>query len=147
MDSGKNWSGRQFGDCHIVSIKNHGELTEALQDFCSAKKITAGSITGIGAVSRAALRFFDPATKQYADRVFEEQMEIVNLTGNISTMDGKSYLHLHVTLGDSEYRARAGHLLSAVISGAGEFIVQSVPGKAERTFNAETGLNFYDFNK
>ena len=75
-------------------------------------------------------------------------MEITNLSGNISTKDGKEYLHLHVTLGNGKYQGIAGHLLSAVINGAGEFVVEDFPGgRLERTYDPEVGLNFYDFKK
>lgn len=146
--SGENWTAKQTGNAYVVSIANHAELVAALTDFVRQNRIRAGDVRGIGAVDSATLRFFNPATKKYVDKTFNGQMEITNLTGNISTMDGKEYLHLHITLGDNEYRALAGHLLSAEISGAGEFIVTKIPGTVlERTFSPEVGLNFYDFNK
>lgn len=148
QESGTNWTAAKAGSGYIVSINNHAELVSALEDFVKTNKITAGNITGIGAVNRAVLRFFDPKTKKYVDKTFEGQMEITNLTGNISTMDGKEYLHLHITLGNSKYQGIAGHLLSADINGAGEFYIQSFPRThIERTHNPEVGLNFYDFNK
>ena len=145
---GDGWSAKRFGGRYFLSIANHAELVSAITDFVKSQKITAGNITGIGAVNSATLRFFNPQTKQYVDREFEMQMEIANLTGNISTMDGKEYVHLHVTLGNDQYQALAGHLLKADINGAGEFFVETVPGgKIERTFSKEVGLNFYDFEK
>ncbi len=74
-------------------------------NFCEEKGIKAGSISGIGAINELSLRFFNPETKTYVDKSFCEQMEISNLTGNISTMDGKVYLHLHITSGRSDYSA------------------------------------------
>ena len=41
--------------------------------------------------------------------------------------DGKPFLHIHVTLGRSDYSAIAGHLLTAKINGAGEFWVEDLP--------------------
>lgn len=145
---GENWEAKRFGNKYVVSIKNKSEVVEALTNFVVSQKITAGEITGLGAVSEATLRFFDPKTKKYVDKTIKGQMEVTNLTGNISTKDGKEYLHLHITLGDKQYKALAGHLLSAKLSGAGEFIVEAFPcGHLERSFNEEVGLNFYDFNK
>lgn len=145
---GDNWTAKQYGVNYIVSVHNGAELAAALNDFVQKNKITLGSITGIGAVNRATLRFFDPATKQYVDRTFDGQMEIANLTGNISTKDGEPYTHYHVTLGNRDYQGLAGHLLSADLNGAGEFFVTAVPGgRLERTFDEKIGLNFYDFSK
>ena len=91
------------------------------------------------------LRFFDPSTKQYVDKQFTEQMEIANLTGNISTLNGQTYLHLHIVAGRSDYSTIGGHLLCAHLSGAGEFIVKDFGIKVEREFSEEIGLNIYKF--
>lgn len=129
----------------MVSVKNHTDVAESLMTFCKDMNITAGSITGIGAISKATLRFFNPKTKQYDDRTFEEQMEIANLTGNVSTMDGETYTHLHCVLGRSNYTALAGHLLSARLNGAGEFVITTFDSPLERYHDEETGLNMYKF--
>lgn len=136
---------KQFGNTYFLNIENGQELTAAIAAFCEDQAITAGSISGLGAVNEVTLRFFDPATKKYVDKTFHEQLEISNLVGNISQMDGKVYLHLHITLGREDYTALAGHLLTAVINGVGEFVVHKVDGEIGRIHNAERGLNLYDF--
>ena len=146
--SGQAWTAKKFGDTYYLSVKNHAELSSAIADFVKTLDITAGEITGIGAVNMATLRFFNPETKQYVDKTFTGQMEISNLTGNISTQNSEKLIHLHITLGDKNYNALAGHLLAANISGAGEFVVNVVSGgKLEKTFDENVGLNFYDFSK
>lgn len=141
------YSYKKIGDRYIVSIDNHEEIGGALMAFCEEKGIKAGSISGIGAISELTLRFFNPETKAYEDKTFCEQMEISNLTGNISTMDGKVYLHLHITVGRSDYSALAGHLLSATLNGAGEFVVEDYGEVVERAYNSELGLNCYKFDE
>lgn len=138
---------KQFGNKFIVSVKNHMDIMKALTAFCADRKIQSGTINGLGAVNEMTLRFFDPATKKSADKTFKEQMEIANLTGNISILDGKTYLHLHVTAGRADYTTIAGHLLSATLCGAGEFVVEDFGSKVERSFSSEIGLNMYDFTK
>lgn len=145
METKKNYTYRQCGMHYVLSIANHADLAAAIQAFCDDQDVKAGSIVGIGAVNRATLRFFDPATKQYVDKTFEGQMEIANLTGNISAMGGKPYIHLHCVLGLADYTARAGHLLTATLSGAGEFVVTTFDAPIERRHDEETGLNMYDF--
>ncbi|WP_300729992.1 PPC domain-containing DNA-binding protein [uncultured Bacteroides sp.] len=136
---------QQLGDKYVVSVNNHEEVVKVLTDFCKDMNIQAGSIIGIGAINEATLRFFNPQTKKYVDKTFNEQMEISNLTGNVSTMNGKTYVHIHATLGRSDYSALAGHLLSAKLNGAGEFVVEKFDGKIERYFDKGTGLNMYLF--
>lgn len=143
----KMYSYKQFGDKYVVSIKNRSEITKVITNICEDLDIKAGTIYGLGAVDNAVLRFFDPATKKYVDKVFAEQLEISNLTGNISRMDDKVYLHLHATLGRSDYTALAGHLLTAVLNGAGEFVIERFDGTIERYKDEDIGLNMYKFDK
>ena len=132
---------------YIVSINNHTEIVKALNAFCKEKGILSGSINGIGAIGELTLRFFNPKTKAYDDKTFREQMEISNLTGNISSMNEQVYLHLHITVGRSDYSALAGHLLSAIQNGAGEFVVEDYSERISRTYNPDLGLNIYDFER
>ena len=83
---------------------------------------------------------------KYVDHSFDEQMEITNLTGNISQKDGKPYLHVHITASRSDYSCIGGHLLDARINGACELFVTAFPGTfAGRRPDAETGINLYEF--
>ena len=128
----------------VLSLDNHVEVSAALMAFCKEKGILAGNITGLGAVSEATFRFLDPSTMKYVDKTFAEQMEITNLTGNISMKDGAPYLHLHITASRRDYTCIGGHLLSARINGACELYVESFPDvEIGRYPDPETGLNLY----
>ena len=138
--------GMPWQERYILSLDNHVELLEALSEFCQKKNITAGAVSGIGAVSEATFRFLDPATRQYVDKTFAEQMEITHISGNISTKDRKPYLHIHLTCSRRDYSCVGGHLLSARINGACELVVDRFPlARADRRADPETGLNLYHF--
>ena len=131
---------------YILSLDNHVSILEALTAFCKAKEICAGKISGLGAINSATFRFLDPATLQYVDKTFDEQMEITNLTGNISAKDGAPYLHLHITASRRDYTCIGGHLLDARINGACELFVEDYYlTSAGRRKDEETGLNMYKF--
>ena len=130
----------------LISIDNHQEIMEALADFAKRQKIKAGVVEGIGAISEATFRFLDPATKQYVDKTFQEQMEITNLTGNLSVKDDAPYLHVHLTCSRRDYTCVGGHLLSARVNGACELLITDFGlTSVGRKFDPETGLNLYDF--
>lgn len=131
---------------YIVSLDNHVEVLSALAAFCKDLDIRCGQVSGIGAVCEATFRMYDPVTKQYVDKTFTEQMEVTNLTGNISRKDGEPYLHVHATCSRADYNCIGGHLLSARINGACELLVGSFRDTSVgRRFDPETGLNLYDF--
>ena len=131
---------------YLLSVDNHCEITAALAAFCEEKDIRSGIVGGLAAISEATFRFLDPATKQYVDKTFAEQMEVTCLTGNISRKDGVPYLHIHVTASRRDYSCIGGHLLTARVNGACELYVEDygMDGVGRR-FDPETGLNLYDF--
>ena len=131
---------------YILSLDNHVSILEALTAFCKEKSIFCGKVSGLGAINSATFRFLDPATKQYVDKTFEEQMEITNLTGNISNKDNQVYLHIHLTCSRRDYTCVGGHMLDARINGACELFVEDYYlTSAGRRADEETGLNLYKF--
>ena len=142
---GNNWSARKVDQIYLVSLDNRTDIVPALTDFIQQENIRAGEVTGIGAVSEATLRFFNPSTKKYVDKTFTEQMEITNISGNISEVEGKTMLHLHITLGREDYTALAGHLSDAKIQGAAEFIIYPLNTRVVKVKDADLGINLYHF--
>ncbi|MDF2552612.1 MAG: hypothetical protein K0R77_1887 [Chryseobacterium sp.] len=144
---GELWTAKKVENKYVVSIKDQSSIVQALTYFVLNQNIKSGQVTGIGAVNEAALRFFDFSTKDYVDKKFDEQMEVTNISGNVSLLDDKPLLHLHITLGRQDYSAIAGHLLDAKIRGAGEFFFYPLAIEIHKSKNEDVGINFYDFEK
>ena len=132
------------GGRYVLSLDNHVEISAAMKAFCEETGIYAGTVYGLGAVNKTIFRYLNPETMKYVDKTFEEQMEITNLTGNISSKDGQVYLHLHITASRSDYSCIGGHLLTAWISGACELIVEAFDATIGRRLDPELGINLYD---
>ncbi len=132
---------KKIGSKWIVRIDKGEEIVETLKQFCKENKIKLGTISGIGATNRVTIGLFETKSKQYHSQELMGDYEITNLSGNISTMNDETYLHLHISLADSKYNAYGGHLNSAVISGTGEIIIEEIEDIIGREFNEEVGLN------
>ncbi len=135
----------RFGNKYILRLDKGEEIVETLKKFCSEQGITLGWLKGIGAVGEATIGLFQTSKKEYHSVDLKGDFEITSLLGNISTMGGETYLHLHATLGDSEYRVRGGHFSRGVISATGEIMIEAIEGEVDREFNDEVGLNLYKF--
>ena len=131
----------ESGRVLVVRLERGEEIVSALLACAKEHGIRAGSVSGIGAISSAVLGFFNPATKAYRENAFSEPLEILSLTGNLSTKDGAPYAHLHASLGRENGEAIGGHLVSAKVSATAELIVQPLNGTLERQFSEEIGLN------
>ncbi len=123
--------GRLFKGDEIIS-----EITKILKE----KSINSGLISGIGAVTKAKIGYYDQKTRQYMSKEFCEPMEILSLNGNVSLKDGEPFAHLHIILSKEDYTTIGGHLFEAVVF-AFEFEIIELHGIAyERGYDEDTGL-------
>lgn len=116
------------------------DLKKGLTAILKENKITAGIISGIGAVSQARIGYYNSQTKKYEEKTFNENLEVVSLNGNVSIKDGEAFMHMHVVFTDKDLKALGGHLFDAVVY-VFEFCIQSFEGKPHvRKYDDDTGL-------
>lgn len=71
-------------------------------------------------------------------------MEILALMGNITTMNGEYYGHMHVTLGKDDGSCVGGHANELHISATAEIFIQVLAGEVDRIREENVGLNVLD---
>ena len=69
---------------HVLILETGEEIVEGLTKYLTENNITAGSISGIGAATDVILNFYNVETKEYEEKGFPEELEILSLVGNIS---------------------------------------------------------------
>lgn len=129
----------------IARIDRGEEIIEQLRIIAQKENIQLASVSALGATNDITVGVFHTAEKQYHANRFTGDMEIVSLTGTISTMDGAYYAHLHMSVGDTEGRVVGGHLSRAVVSATCEMVIQILDGSVDREYNEAVGLNSYRF--
>ncbi|MBF0563898.1 MAG: DNA-binding protein [Nitrospirae bacterium] len=134
----------KFGDKYVIRVDRGEEVVETLRNFCGAHGIKAGVITGLGATNKAIVGLFETAAKIYHSTELSGDYEIVQLNGNVSTLDGAPYVHIHAVLSDSRFLCYGGHLNSAIVSATCECTLTAIDGEVPRSFSDEIGLNLYD---
>ena len=137
---------RHFGNKYFVRIDRGEEIISQLRKLCEAEKITLAEVKALGAVDDFSVGLFDTNEKKYHSNDFKFPAEITSLWGTVTTMDGKFYAHLHMSVADKAGKVWGGHLNRAVVSATCEMIVENVPdGAVERKYNEEVGLNLFKF--
>jgi predicted DNA-binding protein with PD1-like motif len=129
------------GDLVLVVLEPGEEIVASVGEAAAAHQIRAGWVSGIGSLSEVELAFFDPDRKEYLPRLFEEPMEIGNLTGNISRMEDESHVHLHATVCGPELIAFTGHLNRGVVGTACEIYIRRLGREVERIRDPASGFN------
>lgn len=123
------------------SLAKGADILEGLLGVMKQHHISAGIISGIGAVTEARLAYYHQETKTYEEKTFPEHMEIVSMRGNISIKDNTFFPHLHAVLSRKDFTAIGGHLLSKTHVFAFEFEIIPFIGDAfVRGFDEATGL-------
>ena len=136
---------RKFGDTYIVRLDPGEEILTQLKVFAEQEGVKMASVTALGAVKDFTVGVFDTNAKVYRSNRFQGVYEIVSLVGTINTMNDAFYCHLHMCAADQEGHAFGGHLNEAVISATCELVVTCLPGRTDRVFSDQVGLNLISF--
>ncbi len=123
------------------SLKKGVDIIDGLTKTMKERGVSAGIITGIGAVMEANIGYFNAQTRKYEELYLQENMEILSLRGNISMKDGSVFPHIHIVLSRRDFSALGGHLNRGTKVYAFEFELVSVEGEPfVRQFDNDTGL-------
>lgn len=126
-------------------LRHGGDLLEEITEFCIKNNIHLGLVEGIGAVQKARLGYYNQKEQEYHFFSLDQSFEITKMAGNISLMDGKPFVHAHITLSDGRGNSSGGHLAPGTIVFACEIIIQSFKGPSfEREHNENTGLPLWN---
>jgi len=116
------------------------DLLAELNRLVEKEKVELGLVSGIGALRKAAVGIFLQDTKEYRTNVFDEEMEICALTGNVSRKEGKPFVHAHLALSDAAGRGFGGHIMPGCEIFVAEVVIVAFEGPVfERTPQPECG--------
>ncbi|UGY15276.1 PPC domain-containing DNA-binding protein [Bradyrhizobium septentrionale] len=130
---------------HVVVLDSGEEAFGALTSFANDVKLSAASLTAIGAFERATVGWFDFESKSYRKIEVDEQCEVLCAVGDVATGDdGKASLHIHIVLGLSDGSTRGGHLLAGIVRPTLEVVVTEAPASLRRRKRPELGIALID---
>ncbi len=122
-------------------LPKDADLLQALTAVCREHGVSRGSVQLIGALQQARLGYYNQDTQQYHIQDFPQHLEILAGLGNVSLKDGQPFVHLHLTLSNSEFGCVGGHAMEGCILFAAEAIVTRIDGPPLiRGLDEPTGL-------
>lgn len=136
---------RRFGDKYLVRLNKGEEIITSLLNLAEREDIRLAEINGLGAVSFAEIGLFKIEEKKYYPNEYKGDFEISSLHGNLSTMKGEKYLHLHIIISDEKQQCYGGHLNKAIVSATSEIFVNILDGEIDRYKDEEIGINLIKF--
>ena len=136
------------GPGFVIRLEQGDDILKSLKQFADAMKVQAAFFEGIGSLYRAKLGHYDfQETKTYKYETFDEDLEILTLSGNISTMNEKALPHAHATLGRRDFSVIGGHLEEGSLANMVEVNLSQLPGKLEKAKDTNVGLNLLQLPK
>jgi predicted DNA-binding protein with PD1-like motif len=133
-----------IGQVHILKPPFGSDLLKELESYVKEKGINLAWLSGVGAVSRATLRYYDQPKQSWLDLELDRRLEVAGLLGNVSLLNGEPIVHVHATLSDEQGRCYGGHLGHNTLVFNLEILLTTLSGpNVIRKMDAETGLTIW----
>lgn len=129
----------------FIRLDKDEDLFQSLEKWASENKLKSGHLSGIGALKDVELGFYHLNKKEYERKKFLKEAELLSLEGNLTSLNGKPFFHIHAVLGDEDFRAFGGHLFSAKVAVTCEINFRVFDNICERKENKDIGLNLIRF--
>lgn len=107
---------KQTESGYILVLDRGDELIATLRSFASQCNVDTAFLRGLGAVDQLELGYFRPEKQRYERRRFDEELEVLTITGSISLLDDEPKPHVHGIFGRSDFSTLGGHVFEAVCS-------------------------------
>jgi hypothetical protein len=125
----------------LYNLRAGAKVPDDILAIAEKEKIMTAKVEAIGGVEELRLAYFNNEAKRYEEHDFREFLEVTSLLGNITTKDGKAFLHVHGNFGRRDLSAVAGHVISARVYPLLELVITPTRNRAFRRFDGELGLN------
>lgn len=136
---------KRFENTIILRMDRGEEILETLKTVALKENIKLASVSAIGACDHFVAGVYSIPEQKYYKNEFNGVFEITALVGNINTMNGEYYAHLHITCADEKCNCLGGHLNEARVSATCEMVINIIEGNVDRVKNPDTGINVFKF--
>ncbi len=132
---------------YMMRLEKGDDILNSLKRFAQARRIRAAVLEGIGSLNKVKLGHYDFTTKEYKFETFQEDLEILALSGNISTLNREPLPHAHVTLGRRDFSVIGGHLDEGSSANMVEIWLRQLSGKLFKARDDQIGLDVLQLPK
>ena len=138
------------GICYVRVDKGEEIITELLE-ICRKEGIKSAVFSGIGGCSKAEIQTFIPEKGSFETETVEGMLELISLTGNITSDNGRLFHHTHAMFSykdGTERKTAGGHIKSVTVLYTAEIELRPVTnGVIGRKHDPETGTGFWSFER
>lgn len=134
----------QDGNRFLVRLERAESVPETLTELAKQRNWTSASIMGLGAVDDVELAYYGLPARKYVSIPIHGEVELINLTGNLSRLNDQPLWHLHATVAGIDGIARGGHIMKMRVAVTVELWIEPGTQVVRRAHDEATGLNLLD---
>lgn len=131
---------KKTGETYVIRLDRGERVIESITKFAKEKGIQSAFFQAIGGVDNAEIGYYDLKQQKYFFRVYEDELELVSMNGNIAMTDGAPLVHAHAVVADTQGVCTGGHVKEMRISISFEMVLQPFRDEIDRMHDKETGL-------
>lgn len=128
----------------MLRLQKDEDVILAITDFCERKGILSASFRAIGAVKQAKVGYYDLDAKKYGSILYADEREVASMTGNVTQVEGKPFVHMHAVLSGIkkgiENQPVGGHVFEAKVAVTLEVELTAYNEAISRELDDEIGL-------
>ncbi|MFX0006441.1 MAG: PPC domain-containing DNA-binding protein [Promethearchaeota archaeon] len=129
----------------VAKVEPNEDLIDSIITLVKNYDVKSGIINCIGALKKFTIGFYNINSKNYNLKTFEEYVELISCIGNLSFKDKDPVIHLHVSLGRSDYTVIGGHLTQpSIVSVTGEVKIIELDQKLLRAEDPQFNLSLLE---
>jgi len=121
------------------------DIPGTIATFVKDKGLGGAFFTGLGAIEGVKLGYYDLNKRQYLEREYPGDVELANMTGNVTYVDGEPFTHVHATIMTNEFETFSGHLFCAQVAVTVEVNLIATETRMVRKPDQETCLKLIHF--
>ncbi len=130
-----------IGARYLVRLDRGESYPDSLVELARQLEWKSGSISAIGGVESVELAYYDLAERLYLSIPVSGMVELVSMTGNLSTLDESPLWHCHAVVGNRDGSLRGGHLSRFIVALTVECWIEAGLDVAKRELDDDLGLN------
>ncbi|NHJ49516.1 MAG: DUF296 domain-containing protein [Asgard group archaeon] len=126
---------------HLIRLEKGEELLTSVLSYVKEQNILSGFLSGIGALEKGTIGYFDIKDIKYHHIPFNE-VELLSCSGNIARNKDtdEPVAHIHILIGEKDGKSLGGHLVDGIVSVTAEIYLVETRPIVYRTKDEDTGL-------
>ncbi len=132
-------------DSYLIRLDGGDDIIESLEKFAENEDIQSASFQGLGSLQRARIGHFDfQKTQQYEFHEYLEDLEVLSAIGNITLLNDKPLIHVHLSLSRRDCSQIGGHADRGCVVNLLEIQLKKMKKVFVRKKDAKLGLNIIE---